>query len=658
VNDREHRCQDEPREHGDEPLCNQSPNPVFADIVVQRLSRRDVARGGLAAAVTMLFGASVAGTSRMAQADDAWPKDDPGPKIGFAPVPVAELDKIVVPRGYSAQVLVPWGEPITGSMPAFSLANTGAEQGMQIGQHHDGIHFFPIEGKAPFAGSSTDGLLVLNHEYIEPRFMHHSAAGKALTRSDVPMVNGARDDDEVLKELNAHGVAVVRIRKDANGRWAVVKDERNRRITALTPIAFAGPARGADLLKTKFSPTGESTLGTLNNCAHGVTPWNTYLTAEENWAGYFVNHDANPPREHRRYGVATQRSRYGWELAAGGKDENVRFDASAKGGAAKDDYRNEPNTQGWIVEFDPFQPTSQPVKRTALGRFAHEGVVFAKPVAGKPLVCYSGDDARFEYIYKYVSTAAYDPATANGRLLDDGRLYVARFNHDGSGEWLPLVHGEGKLTAANGFANQAEVLVNTRTAADAVGATKMDRPEWGAIDPRTGEVYFTLTNNNRRTAAQTDPANPRADNLFGQIIRWAEAGSDPAATRFDWELFVIAGPEHDSRKLSGVSLDKDSTFACPDGLWFGADRRLWIQTDIGEDSMNVGPLAPFGNNAMLCANPVTGLIVRFLTGPFGQEITGVITGPADDVHQRAAPRCHHHGRGLRRRQDQQPLARS
>jgi secreted PhoX family phosphatase len=584
-------------------------------------------RGGLAAAVTGMFGAGIPGPGRPALADTAWPEDDPGPKIGFAPIPVAELDKIVVPPGYSAKVLVPWGEPIAGAMPAFSLGNSGADQALQIGQHHDGLHFFPIEGKSPFAGSSKDGLLALNHEYIEPRFMHLSAVGKPLTRNDVPMLERARTDDEVLKELNAHGVAIVRIRQGADGSWSVVRDERNRRITGLTAMEFTGPARGSDLLKTKFSPTGERGRGTLNNCAHGVTPWNTYLTAEENWAGYFVNHDADLPREHKRYGVATRESRYRWELAAGGKDEYVRFDASAKAASAAADYRNEPNAFGWIVEIDPFNPAHQPSKRTALGRFAHEGVVFAKPVAGKPLVCYSGDDARFEYIYKYVSTAAYDPATANGSLLDDGRLYAARFNSDGTGEWLPLVHGEGTLTAEHGFANQAEVLVNTRTAADLQGATKMDRPEWGAIDPKNGQVYFTLTNNNRRTVEQTNPANPRPDNLFGHIIRWMELESDPAATRFNWDLFVIAGPEDDSRKLSGGTLGKHSIFACPDGLWFDADRRLWVQTDIGEDSMNLGPLAPFGNNAMLCANPVSGEILRFLTGPFGQEITGVVTTP-------------------------------
>jgi secreted PhoX family phosphatase len=311
----------------------------------------------------------------------------------------------------------------------------------------------------------------------------------------------------------------------------------------------------------------------------------------------------------------------------GGADDFARFNASSTGADATQDYRNEPNAFGWIVEIDPFNPNSAPVKRTALGRFAHEGVVFGPAREGRPVVAYSGDDSVFEYVYKFVSARPFNRATANGSLLDEGILYVAKFNADGSGEWLPLVHGQGPLTAANGFADQGEVLVNTRLAADAVGATKMDRPEWGAVDPRDGQVYFTLTNNTRRTDAQVDAANPRAQNRFGQIIRWREANDDHAATRFTWDLFLIAGPEGDSRIANNATVNADNMLACPDGLWFDADGRMWIQTDIGESEQLRGPLAPFGNNAMLVANPVTGETRRFLTGPIGQEVTGVITTP-------------------------------
>jgi secreted PhoX family phosphatase len=542
-------------------------------------------------------------------------------------VSVSEADAVVVPEGYKVLVLVPYGTPLNSTGPAYrERANTGAEQALQIGSHHDGMHYFAIDG------SSTDGLLTLNHEYIDPRYMHASYAGKALDDGNVVITEGRREADEVLKEISAHGVSIVRIRRAADGTWSVADDPRNRRITGFTPIEIGGPVRGTKHVVTKYSPDGTRTRGTLNNCAHGVTPWNTYMTAEENWAGYFRNGDQTDgkpslPREHARYGVvAGGRSRYGWELAVGGADEYARFDATKRGASAAEDYRNEPNTFGWMVEIDPFKPDAMPVKRTHLGRFAHEGVVFAPAVAGKPVVCYSGDDSRFEYIYKFVSARPYDAATANGSLLDTGTLYAAKFNADGSGEWLALAPGQNGLTAEAGFADLSDILVNTRAAADKAGATKMDRPEWGAVDPKTGEVYFTLTNNTSRTDAQVDPVNPRAKNQFGQIVRWTEQGGDHTATKFRWELFVLAGPT-DSRTLSGQPLTADSLFGCPDGLWFDADARLWIQSDIGESEQNKGDFKALGNNAMLAADPKTGEIRRFLTGPTGQEITGVVTTP-------------------------------
>jgi secreted PhoX family phosphatase len=612
---------------GDEVPSNASANPTFTEVATARLGRRGMLMGGLATALTGFIGA---GTGPAA-AQGAAPST--GPVIGFKPVPVNATDAVVVPEGYSVQVIIPHGTPLNGQ-PATRdvLQMTAAEQAVAIGSHHDGMHFFPIEGREPDQGSSTDGLLVLNHEYVAPRFMHARAAGQQIGDSRIPLVNNERPAEEALKEINAHGVSVVRIARGADGRWAVVNDPRNRRITGATPMEIAGPVRGSALVRTKYSPDGTRTRGTLNNCAHGVTPWNTYMAAEENWAGYFRNldtRDGQPlrPRENARYGIPTTVGRYNWDQVSGGGDEFIRFNASSTGADATQDYRNEPNTFGWMVEIDPFNPNSTPVKRTSLGRFAHEGVVFAPAREGRPVVAYSGDDSINEYVYKFVSARPFVRATANGALLDDGILYVAKFNADGSGEWLPLVHGQGPLTAANGFPDQATVLVNTRGAADALGATKMDRPEWGAVDPRDGRVYFTMTNNVRRTAEQVDPANPRANNQFGQIIRWREANDDHTATRFAWDLFVIAGPAEASRTASGATLTADSLFACPDGLWFDADSRLWIQTDIGEREQNRGALEPFGNNAMLCANPVTGEIRRFLTGPTGQEITGVITTP-------------------------------
>ena len=602
--------------HGDEVPCNSSTNPSFADVAEARMSRRAALAGGLATAIAFIGDAK-------AQAPSAGVSQ---PVIGFTAVPVATEDRVVVPAGYKAEILVPAGTPITGTMPSWSLANSAAEQAMQIGAHHDGMTFFPI------GDSSGDGLLAINHEYIEPRFLHAAAQGKELNGERMPMPDGTRPVDEVQKEINAHGVSIVRIARGTGGRWDVVADPRNRRITAATPMAIAGPARGHALLRTRHSPDGTQTRGTLNNCANGVTPWGTYLTCEENWAGYFRNTDradgqSKLPREHARYGVPSSEARYNWDQAAGGADAFIRFNASATGTDATQDYRNEPNGFGWVVEIDPANPASVPVKRTALGRFAHEGVVFAPVQEGRPLVAYAGDDSQFEYIYKFVSAQPYRAATANGALLDDGTLYVARFNADGSGSWLPLRHGHGKLTAAGGFADQGEVLVNTRLAADALGATKMDRPEWGAIDPRDGRVYFTLTNNARRTDAQLDGPNPRARNEFGQIVRWREAADDHAATGFAWDLFLLAGPADNSGVAGAGPLGADSLLACPDGLWFDPDGRMWIQTDIGENQMQRGALAPFGNNAMLCANPATGEIRRFLTGPIGQEITGIALTP-------------------------------
>jgi len=626
---------------GDEAMSNDSANAHFKQVLDAHLSRRTALRGGLGASIAAFFGGvGMAGCASTAGGEG-------GGLIGFEPVAASSADTVVAPRGYKVQTFIPWGTPITGPMPAFDpLGYTGADQAHQVGSHHDGMHFFPIEGRDPHKGSSSEGLLVLNHEYVEPRFMHARAVGQKLSSAAAPaLVNGQRPADECRKELNAHGASVVHVRKTGSGAWEVVESRFNRRITGLTPMAISGPVRGAAFVQTRYSPDGTHTRGTLNNCAHGVTPWNTYLMAEENWAGYFINKvPANGrTRDQRRYGVRhgeslPAASRYGWELADSGSDEFTRFDVTARGPAATQDFRNEANGFGWIVELNPFDPDSTPVKRTALGRFAHEGVVFHPGIEGRPVVCYSGDDAVNEYIYKFVSTGVFraEAGVANGSLLDEGTLYVARFNDDGSGEWLPLVFNQGPLTptpsnqgdqpetAQSGFDSQADVLINTRLAADRMGATKMDRPEWGTIDPRTGQVYFTLTNNTSRTS--TDQANPRENNRWGHIIRWSEFGDDPAATRFTWDIFVLAGPENDSL-LNGKPLTKDQIFNSPDGLWFDPDGRLWIQTDISESVMNRGEHAQFGNNQMLCADPHTHELRRFLVGPIGQEITGVITTP-------------------------------
>ncbi len=616
-------------DNGDEPMSNNSNNPEFATVLEKRLSRRQVLGGSLTAAVAGLFG--TAGLANLAVAAPPGAKLPPAalangkvpfalnPTLGFEAIPLTRTDSATLPYGYKAQTLIPWGTPITAPYPAFDgiNGNTGAEQERQVGSHHDGIHYFPMADDP-----NGHGILALNHEYVDQRVLH---------------VNGPsprpRPTDEVRKEIAAHGVAIVEVKR-TDGHWDVVRGSYNRRITAGTEMELTGPVRGSDLVKTRFSAEGTHTRGTINNCAHGYTPWGTYLTCEENWAGYFVNKSGRP-REHSRYGVSTSNGRYSWETAVSGADEYLRFDASATAASAAEDYRNEPNNQGWIVEIDPFDPTSTPKKRTALGRFAHEGVVFGPPQQGQPLAFYSGDDAQNEYIYKFVTKARYHKGLT-GDVLDEGTLYVARFNDDGSGEWLALdINDLNFQTAATmagvEFKDQADVLVNTRLAADVVGATKMDRPEWGAVHPQTNEVYFALTNNSARALADIDAANPRGPNATGHIIRWRERGNRNWATRFDWDIFVLAGPEGDSQVLpaqNGPALTQDNIFASPDGIWFDNSGILWIQTDMsGSQQIGGSASGDFGANGMLAANPVTGEIKRFLSGPNDQETTGVVATP-------------------------------
>jgi secreted PhoX family phosphatase len=567
---------------------NPSVNLTFGELVDARLSRRRLLQGGVAAAALSLLGRPLSPASA-------------APPLGFRSVPVSTADAVIVPAGYTADVLYAWGDPISDG-PAFKpdASNTTAEQERQAGMHHDAIQFFPLP-----AGSttSTRGLLAMNHEYTDDGLLH---------------VDGMEPwtADKVAKSQAAHGVSVIEVAL-AGDRWTVVRPSTYaRRITGRTAIGFDGPAAGHPRLRTAADAEGRTALGTLNNCAHGVTPWGTYLTCEENFNGYFVNtSDAIPPAQ-RRYGITKTGFRYRWH------EHDPRFDAAA--------HPHEPNRFGWVVEIDPYDPASRPVKHTALGRFKHEGAAVTL-AADKRVVVYMGDDERFEYIYKFVSRRPFAPGDreANRRLLEDGTLYVARFDAAGAGEWLELAHGKSGLDAAAGFASQADVLIDTRNAADRAGATKMDRPEWIAVHPASGEVFCTLTNNSQRGEADragTDAANPRAANVFGHIVRWRERGRDAAASRFEWDVFVLAGdPEHPSADKRGTI--KGDAFGSPDGLWIDARGVVWIQTDVSTSALNEGDYARLGNNMMLAADPATGEVRRFLTGPNGCEITGVITTP-------------------------------
>jgi uncharacterized protein len=575
---------------------NRSGNPSIYD--VSDPSRRVILRGGLGATVAGLL--APLGAAGLGGCATAGPTAGAatGPLLGFKGVAVSTADTVTVPDGYVARAAFRWGEPvgIAGNMPEWKAdaTNTAADQAAQVGMHHDGLHYYPIDG-------SRRGLLVMNHEYTDDGLLHP---------------DGMRtwNAEKVRKAMAAHGVAVIEV-EDRGGEWQMVRPSRfARRITASTPMDVTGPAAGHPLMRTAADPSGRRVLGTLNNCASGITPWGTYLTCEENFIFYFKGPE-RPSRHEQRWGL-----RPGDPVGYRWHEHEERFDASR--------HPNEPNRFGWVVEIDPMDPTMTPIKRSALGRAAHEGATVATTRDGRAVV-YMGEDARFEYIYKFVSRDRIKPGgfAANRELLDHGTLYVARFDADGTGVWMALTHGNGFLIPANGFADQGEVLVRARQASDALGATMMDRPEWIDID-KDGWVYCTLTNNSNRGGADqpvTDAANPRANNTMGNIIRWKEAG-DFDGLSFRWNHFVLAGDATLPRVEAKGDVRGDA-FACPDGLWTDARGVLWIQTDMSTSAMGRGDLRNLGNNCMLASDPRTGEVRRFLVGPAGCEITGASATP-------------------------------
>ncbi len=531
-----------------------------------------------------------------------WGTTGQGKPLGFTAVPPSMLDVLTVPPEYEAQVLYRWGDATgmpTGA-PQFNAdaSNSWQEQSLQAGMHHDGMEYFALD-KNP-----RHGVIAVNHEYTDDGLLHSDG-----------MTNWTAD--KVKKSQAAHGVSVIEVVQQ-QGQWRVVMNSKYaRRITAITPMRLSGPAAAHALLKTGDDPAGLLALGTINNCASGRTPWGTYLTCEENWNGVF-SAPAKPSEDQRRYGLRPGGFGYRWH------EFDARFDVQKT--------PNEPNRFGWVVEIDPMDASQIPVKRTALGRFKHEGATTALTQDGRAVV-YMGDDERFEYVYKFVSRDRVKPGgfKTNQNLLDHGILYVARFDTRGFGTWLPLVHGENGLNAQAGFSSQAEVVTRCRQAADVEGATKMDRPEWIAVHPQTGEVYITLTNNSQRgqLGKVVDDANPRADNVMGHIIRWREgatSSADAAALEFRWMHFVLAG-DPNAEKVEHQGNIKGDIYGSPDGLQFDAGGMLWIQTDISTSAQGKGAYKNIGNNMMLCADPQTGLTKRFLTGPPGCEVTGVAFTP-------------------------------
>jgi hypothetical protein len=663
---------------------NTSNNPSFDSVLQARLSRRGVLLGGVGSVGSVMLGA--AGLAASGAAAAAQPAGAASGKLGFKAVAKSLADTVVVPPGYSASVLYALGDPLTGSTSAYKNDGTDTDYENRAGDHHDGMEWFGLDksGK-PSLSSFERGLLAVNHEAttdekLSSFFLHANGGTSTLPRPAA----------EVDKETAIHGVSVVEVKKTGK-KWATVPTSRlNFRLTALSDnMQLTGPARGNALMVTKYSPDGSKTRGTLNNCGTGKTPWGTFLTGEENWAGYFTRSATDDTARADKSVVALKRygraqgaaSRHGWE-SAGSDDKYARWDISQSTGAATDDYRNEINTFGYIVEIDAYDKTKAARKRTALGRFAHESAAFGKPVAGQPLAVYMGDDSRGEYIYKFVSTKTWTAADANpadrittgDTYLDAGKLYVAKFNNDGTGNWIelstsnPLISGYTTYT----FADQADICVNSRLAADAVGATKMDRPEWCSTNVANGEIYFTLTNNSNRrlepansSQAAPDSANPRVysdikngsstqtGNPNGHVLRLKEGTAGNAATSFAWDVYVF-GAESSAApgavNLSSLTADQD--FSSPDGLVFSPSTGImWIQTDDGAytDVTNCMMLAALpgsvGDGAKKTLSytkadktavsvdtfvgkaPGDDKLKRFLVGPRGSEITGLCETP-------------------------------
>ena len=608
----------------DEVLSTGGVGETMQEVLARRWSRRGLMKGGIAASLVL----TTAGKGILsAGAQTATPVAGEPLQVGsltFTPIGLDAGDQIVVAPDHTAVPFLRWGDPIMVGAPDWDLnSQSAAAQEQQFGYNCDWIEFFPLP---PGSDSSDHGLLVVNHEYTNPELMfpgyltRNPEFGAVATPDNAPpeipefLTNPTQEIVDV--EIAAHGLSIVEVQRNDAGEWELVQDSNyNRRITGTTPMEVTGPAAGIGLLQTRDDPTGTQVLGTLNNCAGGKSPWGTALTGEENFQQYFANLAAiaedDPIRiVHDRYGVGEAASERRWE------EFHSRFDL------AQDP--NEPFRFGWVVEFDPYDPASTPKKRTTLGRVKHEGATSAVAPGGQ-VAFYTGDDERFEYAYKFVTSGTYNPddRAANADLLDEGTLYVAKFNDDGTGEWMPLVHGEGLLTEAYGFGSQGEVLAKTRFAADTLGATKMDRPEDFETNPVTGKVYLVCTNNNLRTLEQAEPANPRPKNFAGHIIEISEDNGDHASTTFAWDIFILAGNPTDSGTWYGGYAGDVSPFAAPDNLTFDNDGNIWISTDGMANNLP-------GNDGLFAApteGEARGRSMQFFSTVPGAECSGPIFNP-------------------------------
>lgn len=607
--------------------------------------------------------------------------------LGFTAVGHSLEDIVVVPDGYSVTVMTRLGDPLTAATSAYANDGTDTDFANRIGDHADALHYFGLSAAGtPDYTSSTRGLMVQNHENITESYLHVDGPTS---------VGGARPFDEVIKEIECHGVSVAEYVDGGDRTWTYVQGSSfNRRVTPNTVMSFHGAAAGSAWLQTLYSADGTAGRGTINNCANGVTGWLTNLTCEENWAGYFRRDSADDALRSarqlaslQRYGVTSRSGSYSWSTASTTDTRITRWNATTTSAdtAATADFRNEPFQFGWVVELDPYDPTSTPRKRTALGRFGHEGA-FIQLASGQPLGAYMGDDSRGEYLYKFVSTQIWDEADAastnrlamGDKYLDEGILYVARFDADGTGVWLPLVFGQVPARPASGsyplytFEDQADILINCRLAADAVGATPMDRPEWTTGNPVTGEIYLTLTNSNNsnRPVGGTNAANPRSywgqGNPNGHIVRLREDGDTTAALTFKWDIYLFGADSLDTdtadekANINISNLDVSNDFSSPDGAYFSRasaasgqfNPLMWIETDDGAmtDVTNCmllagqpGSVGDGGARTVTNTNPTSGATAtqatwvgasasaanlrRFLVGPTECEITGIDMTP-------------------------------
>ncbi|MER8046795.1 PhoX family phosphatase [Streptomyces sp. NPDC094032] len=596
---------------------NTSGNEYVGDVIAGALSRRSLMRAAAVVTVASTAGTALAlGDVPAAEAHARpKPKADGARGLRFQPVAPNTADQVTVPAGYQQNVVVRWGEPILRGAPAFDPEKqTAAAQAGQFGYNNDFLSLLPLPGE------HHRQVLVANHEYTDEVLMFRGYDPENPTREQV----------EIAWAAHGLGVVVVQEEHRTGKLTAVTRHRLNRRLTATSVFEVTGPAAGSALLKTSVDPSGRKVLGTLNNCSGGTTPWGTTLHGEENFNQYFANASSATDK---RYGIGTGASERKWE----------RFDK-------RFDLKQEPNEAhrfGWVVELDPYDPESTPRKRTALGRFKHEAAQPRMTADGRPVV-YMGDDERFDYFYKFVSSKRMKKGGSraahahNLTLLDEGTLYVAKLSgdspaaeidgsgklpadgeFDGSGVWIPLATAgpDGAVSHVPGMTAE-EVYVFTRLAGDKVGATKMDRPEDIEPSPRTGRVYVALTNNSNRgkgTNPGADEANPRNLNKHGQILELAEHGDDPASDGFAWRLFLVAGDPNDpATYFAGFPKEKVSPISCPDNVAFDPHGNLWISTDGNQLGSHDGlfGVATHGERR--------GELKQFLTVPTGAETCGPI----------------------------------